>query len=106
MGKHMEQAYERLRLNNAEGKQKYREECDNVRMAADSEAAVIQDTAIKETSAVIAQTARDIAELEATRDVEKNKVLSQSDLDISKMKSAILAMEREVNSKTQADVGR
>merc|ERR1712217_766252 len=62
--------------------------------------------AIKETSEVIAQTGRQIAELEASRDVEARQVLTNNELEISKLKSQILVLEREVKSKTQAECGK
>merc|ERR1719330_1055835 len=93
-------------LNNDEGKQKLREECDNKRMAADQQAEVDKNKAIKEVSAVVARTARDIEELEAERDHEVKRVLTAAELDVSKMRSEILAMEREKNSQIQADCAK
>lgn len=104
--KHMQQESDRLRLNNEEGKQKLKEECDNARMAAEQQAQVVTNKAKKDTSEVIAQTTRDIAELEAQRDVEVKQVLANAELEISKMKSQILSIEREIKSKTSAECGR
>lgn len=104
--KQMQQESDRLRLNNDEGKQKLKEECDNARMAAEQNAQVVKTQAIKETSEVVAQTTRDIAELEAQRDVEVKQVLANAELEISKMKSQILSIEREIKSKTSAECGR
>jgi len=100
---HMKQSSEKLRLNNEEGKKKLSEECDNKHMAAEQQAEVDKNKAVKEVSAVVARTARDIEELEAERDHEVKRVLTHADLDVSKMKSEILAMEREKNSQIQAD---
>lgn len=102
----MKQTYDRLMLNNEEGKQKLREECDNARMAAEQQAEVVKNTATKDTAEVVAQTARDIAELESTRAGEVKQVTTNAELDVSKMKSNIMAAEREVKSKTEADCGR
>lgn len=103
---HMKQTFDRLKLNNDKGKSKLREECENARMAAEQQANVVQNQAVKETAEVVAQTARDIAELETSREAEVQKVVAHSELDISKMKSQIMALEREMNSRTQAEVGR
>lgn len=104
--KHMKQESDRLKLNNDEGKQKLREECDNARMAAEQQAQVVKTQAIKETSEVVAQTGKDIAELEASWDIQKQQILADADLEISKLKSQILSIEREIKSKTSADCGR
>jgi len=102
----MKQKFDRQQLNNDEGKQKLREECDNVRMAAEQKTEVVKNTAIKETAQVVAQTERDIAELEASRDVEAQQLLTNSELEVSKLNSQILGLEREVKSKTQAECGK
>jgi regulator of protease activity HflC (stomatin/prohibitin superfamily) len=102
----MKQESDRLQLNIVEGKQKLREECDNARMAAADEAKVKETQAQKETKEVIAQTQKDIAELEVSWEIQKSQVLADADLDISKLKSQILTIEREVKSKTSAEVGK
>jgi len=103
---HMKQKFDRQKLNNDEGKQKLRDECDNARMAAEQKTEVVKNRAIKETAQVVAQTERDIAELEASRDVEAQQLLTNSELEVSKLKSQILGLEREVKSKTQAETGK
>mmetsp|Transcript_43100 Transcript_43100/g.99838 ORF Transcript_43100/g.99838 Transcript_43100/m.99838 type:complete len:459 (-) Transcript_43100:78-1454(-) len=102
----MKQAFDRQRLNNEEGRAKLREECDNARMAAEQQAEVVQNQAIKETAQVVAQTGRDIAELEAAKLLESQQLLATSKLEVSKTQSKILALQREINSKTQAECGR
>merc|ERR1719382_1832302 len=102
----MKQSFNILKLKNDEAQKKLKEECDNARMAAESTAEVIKNKAVKETSEVIAKTSRDIAELEAARQVEERQVLTNSELEVSKLKSQILSVEREIKSKTQADCGR
>lgn len=97
------QEIEKLKLNNDEGKQKLREECDNKRMAADQQAEVDKNKAMKEVSAVVSKAAKDIEELEAERDHEVKRVLTSAELEVSKMKSDIMAMERDKNSRIQAE---
>lgn len=104
--KHMKQESDRLKLNNDEGKQKLREECDNARMAAEQQAQVVKVHAVKETSEVVAQTQKDIAELEAQWDIQKQQILTDADLEISKLRSQILSIEREIKSRTSADCGK
>jgi regulator of protease activity HflC (stomatin/prohibitin superfamily) len=103
---HMKQSFDRLRLNNDEGQQKLREECDNAEMAAGQKAEVIQNQARKETAQVEAQTKKDIAELQADWQLKEQKVLNDAELDVSKRKAEILALQREARSKTDADRGR
>jgi len=103
---HMKQKFDRQQLNNDEGKQKLREELENVRMAAEQKTEVVKNKAVKETSQVVAQTERDIAQLEASRDVEAQQLLTNAELEVSKLNSQILALEREVKSKTQAESGK
>ena len=67
---------------------------------------LVKNNAIKETFQVIARTGRDIAELAATRDDEARQVLMNVELEVSQLKSQILAVEREARPVTQADVGR
>lgn len=102
----MKQAYDRLVLNNEEGKQKQREECDNAKQMAEQQAEVVKNKATKDTAEVVAQTARDIAELESTRTAEVKQIIANAELDVSKVQSAIMAAEREVKSRTEADCGR
>jgi len=97
------QTLDKLELNNEEGKQKLREECDNKRMACEQQAVVDENKAIKEVSGVVSKTSRDIEELEAQRDNEVKKVTTSAELEISKMKSEILAMEREQKSNIEAE---
>jgi len=104
--KHMKQESDRLKLNNEEGKQKLKEECDNARMSAEETASVLKFKATKETSEVVAQTRKDISELEASWEINKQQILTEADLEISKLKSQILSIEREIKSKTSADCGR
>jgi len=104
--KHMKQESDRLKLNNEEGKQKLKEECDNARQAADESAKVHKSKAIKETSEVVAQTQKDISELEASWVIQKQQILTEAELEISKLKSQILSIEREIKSKTSADCGK
>mmetsp|Transcript_56083 Transcript_56083/g.176018 ORF Transcript_56083/g.176018 Transcript_56083/m.176018 type:complete len:460 (-) Transcript_56083:51-1430(-) len=103
---HMKQSFDRQRLNHDEGRQKLREECDNARMAAEQQAEVVKNQAIKVTAEVVAQTSRQIAEMEATKTVEAQKLIADARLEVSKLNSQILAMQREVNSKTHAECGR
>lgn len=103
---HMKQTFDRQRLNNEEGKQKLREECDNARQAAEQQAEVVKNKAVKETAEVIAQTGRQIAELEAMKTVEAQKLLTDANLEVSKLNSQILALQREIKTKTSADCGR
>mmetsp|Transcript_53509 Transcript_53509/g.148360 ORF Transcript_53509/g.148360 Transcript_53509/m.148360 type:complete len:469 (-) Transcript_53509:127-1533(-) len=103
---HMKQSYDRQHLNNEEGKQKLREECDNMRMAAEQQAEVVKNQAIKVTSEVMAQTSRQIAEKEASKNNEAQQLMATANFEVSKMKSQILAVQREINSKTQAECGR
>merc|ERR1719201_2727716 len=98
----MKQESDRLKLNNDEGKQKLKEECENAKMAAEQQASVVKTQAIKETSEVVAQTQKDIAELESSWDIQKQQILTDAELDISKLKSQILSIEREIKSKTSA----
>jgi len=102
----MKQTFDRQKLNHDEGKQKLTEECDNAKMAAEQKTEVVKNTAIKDTAQVVAQTERDIAELEAKRDVEAQQLLTNTELEVSKVRSQILALEREVKSKTQAECGK
>jgi len=104
--KHMKQESDRLKLNNDEGKQKLKEECENAKMAAEQQAQVVKTQAIKETSEVVAQTQKDIAELESSWQIQKQQILTDAELDISKLKSQILSIEREIKSKTSADCGK
>merc|ERR1712008_20860 len=103
---HMKQKFDRQSSTHVEGKQKLRDQCDNVRMAAEQKTEVVKNKAIKETAQVLAQTERDIAELGASRDVEAQQLLTHSELDVSKLNSQILGLEREVKSKTQAECGK
>jgi len=100
--KHVEQGLTKLKLNNDEGKQKLREECDNKRMAAEQQAEVDKNKAIKDVAEVVSRTSRDIEELEAQRDHEVKRVTTAAELEITKMQAEILAMEREQNSQIQA----
>lgn len=102
----MKQTYDRLTLNNDEGKQKLREECDNAQMAARENAEVIQNQAINETAQVEAQTKKDIAEKQANWQLKTQKVLNDAELELSKKKAEILVLQREVRSKTEADRSR
>jgi len=104
--KHMKQESDRLKLNNEEGKLKLKDECDNARMAAEESAQVLKSKATKETSEVVAQTQQDIAKLEASWDIQKQQILTEAELEISKLKSQILSIEREIKSKTSADCGK
>jgi len=103
---HMSQSLQKLKLNNDEGREKLREECENKRMASEQQAVVEENTAVKEVSAVVARTARDIEELEAERDHEVKRVVTEAELEVSKMKSEILAMEREQKSQIQAECAK
>lgn len=103
---HMKQESDRLKLNNDEGKQKLKEECDNARMAAEESAQVHKSKAIKETQEVVAQTQKDISELEASWEIQKKQILSEAELEVTKLKSQILQIEREIKSKTSADCGK
>jgi len=104
--KHMKQESDRLKLNNDEGKQKLREECDNARMAAEQQASLVKTSATRETSEVVAQTQKDIAELEASWGIQKEQILTDGELEISKLRSQILSIEREIKSKTSAECGK
>jgi len=100
---HMSQSLQKLKLNNDEGREKLREECENKRMASEQQAEVEKNQAVKEVSGVVARTARDIEELEAERDHEVKRVTTSAELEVSKMKSEILAMEREQKSHISAE---
>lgn len=95
---HSKQALEKLTLNNQEGKQKLREECDNKRMAEEQQAEVRKNEALKDVQEVISKTSKEIQELEATRDNEVKQVLSGAELEVTKLKSQILSIEREKKS--------
>jgi len=104
--KHMKQESDRLNLNNIEGKQKLKEECENARQAAEQQALVVKTQAIRDTSEVVAQTQKDISELEASWNIQKQQIIADSELEIQKLKSQILSIEREIKSKTSADCGK
>merc|ERR1712137_664540 len=93
--KHMEQQSDRLTLNNEEGKQKLKDECSNARNAADQQAQVLKVKAEKETAKVVADSKRSVAELEATRDAHQRQVITDAELEVSKLASEILAIERD-----------
>lgn len=101
----MKQEYDRLELNNSEGKMKLQEECSNKQMAADQFAEVTKSKAIKETGMVVATTEKQLAELRSTKEVEVNQMLQEADLTAAEEKAKILAMEREVWATTSAEVG-
>merc|ERR1740133_860995 len=104
--KHMKQESDRLNLNNIEGKQKLKEECENARQASEQQALVVKTQAIRDTSEVVAQTQKDISELEASWNIQKQQIIADSELEIQKLKSQILSIEREIKSKTSADCGK
>lgn len=104
--KHMQQASDRLKLNNEEGKVKLKDECENARMAAEQQARVVKVQAEKETASVIAQAKKDIAELEANKEAEQRQVTVNAELEVSKIKAEIVALERDEKAKIQSDVGR
>jgi regulator of protease activity HflC (stomatin/prohibitin superfamily) len=101
----MKQEYDRLELNNSEGKAKLQEECSNKQMAAEQYAEVTKSKAIKETGMVVATTEKALAELRAQKEVEVNQMLAETDLQASEERAKILSMEREVWATTSAEVG-
>lgn len=103
---HMKQSLQKLELNNDEGKQKLREECDNKRMAEEQQAEVQKNQAMKETAEKISTTQRDIEELEAERDHEVKRVMTAAELEVSQLAAQILAMEREKNSQIEAECAK
>eukprot|EP00446_Apocalathium_sp_SHHI-4_P051014 CAMPEP_0177364808 /NCGR_PEP_ID=MMETSP0368-20130122/38981_1 /TAXON_ID=447022 ORGANISM="Scrippsiella hangoei-like, Strain SHHI-4" /NCGR_SAMPLE_ID=MMETSP0368 /ASSEMBLY_ACC=CAM_ASM_000363 /LENGTH=461 /DNA_ID=CAMNT_0018827681 /DNA_START=6 /DNA_END=1391 /DNA_ORIENTATION=+ len=103
---HMKQKFDRQRVQIDEAKKKLKEECDNHGMAAEQQAEVVKNQAMKETAEVVSRTSRDIQELEANRDNDILAVVSTAELQDSKQKAQILALEREMNSKTQAECAR
>lgn len=104
--KQMKQESDRLKLNNDEGKAKLKEECENARMAAEQQAQLVKTAATRETSEVVAQTQKDIAEKEAEWGIHKEQILVDGELEISKLRSQILSIEREIKSKTSAECGK
>lgn len=104
--KHKQQAFDRLKLNNEEGKEKLREECTNAWRAAEQQAEVTKIKVLKETAELISNTGSMIARQEAERTQVARQVLTDSELQVSEIKSKILVLEREVKSKTQAQAGR
>eukprot|EP00812_Abedinium_dasypus_P001820 NODE_1219_length_1205_cov_708.596522.p1 GENE.NODE_1219_length_1205_cov_708.596522~~NODE_1219_length_1205_cov_708.596522.p1 ORF type:complete len:290 (+),score=117.07 NODE_1219_length_1205_cov_708.596522:3-872(+) len=104
--KHQKQASDRLALNNQEGQAKLKDECNNARMAAQQQAEVVKTQAEKETQEVFARSSRDIAELEAGKDMHQRKVLTDAELEVSKIASEILSIERDIKAQTQTEVGR
>jgi len=103
--KHMEQQSDRLTLNNEEGKQKLKDECSNARVAADQQAQVLMVKAEKDTAQVVANSKRSVAELEATRDAHQRQVITDAELEVSKLASEILAIERDQKAKLQSEIG-
>lgn len=95
-----------LKLNNEEGIAKLREECSNAKMAAQQQAEVVTTQAVKDTSEVIAKTTKDIVELETSWDLQKQQIVTDAELKISKYKSDILKIERDIKSKTSAECGK
>ncbi|CAE8625576.1 unnamed protein product, partial [Polarella glacialis] len=66
----MNATFDRLDMQNDEGRQKLRDECDNARNAKEQQSIVVQNQAVKATGQVITQTQRDIEELISARDME------------------------------------
>mmetsp|Transcript_100265 Transcript_100265/g.283964 ORF Transcript_100265/g.283964 Transcript_100265/m.283964 type:complete len:464 (+) Transcript_100265:73-1464(+) len=104
--KHKQQAFDRLKLNNEEGKEKLREECTNAWQAAEQQAEVVKIKVLKETAELISNTGSMLARKEAEQGQAAQQVLADSELQVSEIKSKILVLEREVKSKTQAQAGR
>jgi len=102
----VKQKAEVQRISVEEGKSKLKEECDNNKMVAEQQAEVAKTQATRETKQVIAQTEKDIAELEANQTSLAQQVKSQADLECSKIESQIKTIEREYKAKTQAESGK
>eukprot|EP00933_Yihiella_yeosuensis_P044091 TRINITY_DN3914_c1_g1_i1.p1 TRINITY_DN3914_c1_g1~~TRINITY_DN3914_c1_g1_i1.p1 ORF type:complete len:466 (-),score=98.02 TRINITY_DN3914_c1_g1_i1:72-1469(-) len=102
----MQQTFDRLHINHSEGQKKLGEECENARQAADQKALVKQQEAKRETGQVLAQTEKDINELESAREMEVKKVISDAGLELAKLKSQILAIERDMKNGTEADTSK
>jgi len=97
---------EGLNNENTKAKEKLAKSTDNTRMAAEQQAEVEQNKSRKETSETIAMEEKKIKELEASRDTASKKVLSDSELEVSKLQSQIMATEREITNATQSECAK
>jgi len=101
--KHVNQASKTLNQSNQEGQQKLREECDNKRMAASEQAEVSKAQIIKEIAEYKAESEKTLMELQQKRADEARAVVTNADLDVSKLQSQTLAIDRDIRSKTLAE---
>jgi len=104
--KHMEQQASRQKLQADEDKVRIRDECANIKMAAEQQAEVVRSKAVKDTSGTIAENEKQIAELETTKNNEVRQLQASQELENTKLESQLLVAEREIKSKTKADIQR
>lgn len=99
------QEKEKQNLNNEERKQKLREECDNLRMAAEEDAVTKKAQISKEVREVIAVTEKEISMLETQRDAEVNDLQASSQLELAKLNAEILKLKTQVQAQLELETG-
>jgi len=97
---------DRLQMSHKEGQSKLREECDNARLAAEEQAEVTKAVLGKEIKEIENESNRAIIEVQTTREADVRQVNANAELEVAKMQSEIMKIEREIKSSTAADVGR
>lgn len=102
----MKQKSERLIMGNREEKTRLDDECKNTVRAAEEQAEITKSKGVKETSAVIAETAKELSELEAAKELDVRQVKVEGELETQKILSEIAMAEREVKAKTSADCAK
>lgn len=102
--KKMKQEEQKMDLSNQEEKSKLKEECDNLRMAAEEEMVTTRAQITKETREVLANTEKDMGMKEAEREAEIADMTATAELEAAKIAAEILAIQRQNKAKIEAEV--
>jgi len=101
-----QQESNRLRLNQAEGRQKLKEECDNVYMAGVEQATNTQMKLQMEVNEVLAMTDKEIATVYAQIGAEVQDSIATSDKRVAETNAQALALSSKQQAETEAEVER
>jgi len=101
----MEQEYTMLVLNNQQSIERLKEECENMRQAAEEEAVIMKATMKKEVSEVKAESDRKVAEVESEARSAAQQVLADAELEVAKLNGERDKVTREIEAETMAEIG-
>lgn len=102
----VEQESAQLDMANDEDKTKLREEHDNLNMAAREQAVTTAAQIAKDTSEVIAATAKEVQLYNAQRDADVKDLLANSELEIAIVNAEMMAMRKDNGSQCELATGK